>query len=33
MNCDALVLGAGMIGICAAVHLQKRGRAVVLVDR
>ncbi|HEX6317311.1 MAG TPA: FAD-binding oxidoreductase [Burkholderiales bacterium] len=33
MNCDALVLGAGMVGICAAVHLQKRGRAVVLIDR
>jgi D-amino-acid dehydrogenase len=33
MNCDALVLGAGMVGICAALHLQKRGRAVVLVDR
>ena len=33
MNCDALVLGAGMVGICAAVHLQKRGRTVVLIDR
>ncbi|HEX2199615.1 MAG TPA: FAD-dependent oxidoreductase [Burkholderiales bacterium] len=33
MNCDVAVLGAGMVGICAAVHLQKRGRAVVLVDR
>ena len=33
MNCDVLVLGAGMVGICAAVQLQKRGRAVVLVDR
>ena len=33
MNCDAMVLGAGMVGICTAVHLQKRGRAVVLVDR
>ena len=33
MNCDIVVLGAGMVGICAAVHLQKRGRAVVLVDR
>jgi D-amino-acid dehydrogenase len=33
MNCDVAVLGAGMVGICAAVHLQKRGRAVVLIDR
>lgn len=33
MNCDVVVLGAGMVGICTAVHLQKRGRAVVLVDR
>src|SRR5690349_13588727 len=30
---DALVLGAGIIGISVAVHLQKRGRATVLVDR
>jgi D-amino-acid dehydrogenase len=33
MNCDVLVLGAGMAGISAALHLQKRGRSVVLVDR
>jgi D-amino-acid dehydrogenase len=33
MNCDVLVLGAGMVGICTALHLQKRGRAVVLLDR
>lgn len=32
-NADALVLGAGMIGICVALHLQKRGRSVVLIDR
>lgn len=30
---DALVLGAGIIGISVAVHLQKRGRSTVLVDR
>ncbi len=30
---DVVVLGAGIIGICVALHLQKRGRAVVLVDR
>ncbi len=32
-SADALVLGAGIIGICVALHLQKRGRSVVLVDR
>ncbi|HEX6156282.1 MAG TPA: FAD-dependent oxidoreductase [Burkholderiales bacterium] len=30
---DALVLGAGIVGVSVAVHLQKRGRATVLVDR
>jgi D-amino-acid dehydrogenase len=30
---DVVVLGAGIVGICAAVHLQQRGRSVVLVDR
>jgi D-amino-acid dehydrogenase len=30
---DALVLGAGIVGISVAVHLQKRGRATVLIDR
>jgi D-amino-acid dehydrogenase len=30
---DALVLGAGIVGISVALHLQKRGRATVLVDR
>jgi D-amino-acid dehydrogenase len=33
MSYDVAVLGAGMVGICAAIHLQKRGRSVVLVDR
>ena len=33
MNNDVIVLGAGMAGISAALHLQKRGRSVVLVDR
>ena len=33
MRSDVVVLGAGIVGICVAVHLQKRGRAVVLVDR
>ena len=30
---DVVVLGAGIIGICVAVRLQKRARSVVLVDR
>ena len=30
---DTVVLGAGIVGICTALHLQKRGRAVALVDR
>jgi D-amino-acid dehydrogenase len=30
---DAIVLGAGMVGVSAAVHLAKRGLAVALVDR
>jgi D-amino-acid dehydrogenase len=33
LKADVLVLGAGMIGVSAAVHLQKRGRDVILVDR
>jgi D-amino-acid dehydrogenase len=30
---DVAVLGAGIIGICVAAHLQKRGRSVVLIDK
>ncbi len=30
---DALVLGGGVVGVSVAVHLQMRGRRVVLVDR
>jgi len=33
LKADVLVLGAGMVGVGAALHLQKRGRDVVLVDR
>ena len=33
MRSDVVVLGAGIVGISVAVHLQKRGRSVVLVDR
>lgn len=30
---DSIVLGAGIVGVCVAIHLQRRGRNVVLVDR
>ena len=30
---DVIVLGAGMVGVAAALHLQRRGRAVALIDR
>jgi D-amino-acid dehydrogenase len=30
---DAIVLGAGFVGVSAALHLQARGRTVALVDR
>ena len=33
MNADVIVLGAGMVGVSVALHLQQRGRAVVLIDR
>ena len=33
MRADAVVLGAGIVGVSVALHLQKRGRATVLVDR
>src|SRR5436190_22072804 len=33
LKTDVAVLGAGIVGISVAVHLQKRGRSVVLVDR
>ena len=33
MRTEAVVLGAGIVGISAALHLQARGRAVVLLDR
>src|SRR3954454_21718382 len=33
LQCDVVVLGAGMVGISVALHLQKRGRSTVLVDR
>ena len=33
MKFDTLVLGGGMVGVSIAVHLQKRGLSVALVDR
>ena len=33
MKADCIVLGAGMVGISAAIHLLRRGRSVILVDR
>ncbi len=33
MKFDSIVLGAGMIGVSVALHLQSRGRSVALVDR
>ena len=33
LKADVLVLGAGMVGVSAALHLQKLGRDVILVDR
>ncbi len=33
MKHDVLVLGAGMVGTCTALHLQQRGHAVTLVER
>jgi D-amino-acid dehydrogenase len=33
MKTDCIVLGAGMVGISTALHLQARGREVVLIDR
>ena len=30
---DVIVLGAGIVGVSAALHLQARGRSVVIVDR
>jgi len=33
MRADVIVLGAGMVGVGVALHLQQRGRDAVLVDR
>ncbi len=33
MHCQTLVLGAGIVGVSSALHLQARGRQVVLIDR
>jgi D-amino-acid dehydrogenase len=33
LKADIIVLGAGMVGVGAALHLQQRGRDVILVDK
>jgi D-amino-acid dehydrogenase len=33
LKADVLVLGAGMVGVSAALHLQQRGRDVILLDK
>jgi D-amino-acid dehydrogenase len=33
MRSDVIVCGAGIVGVCTALHLQDRGRRVVLLDR
>jgi D-amino-acid dehydrogenase len=33
LKADVLVLGAGMVGVSAALHLQRRGRDVILIDK
>lgn len=33
MDFDVIVLGAGIVGVCSALHLQDRGKRVALVDR
>ncbi len=33
MTKDSIVLGAGIVGVSTAIHLQRRGRQVILVDR
>jgi D-amino-acid dehydrogenase len=33
LKADIVVLGAGMVGVSAALHLQQRGRDVILLDR
>ena len=33
MDFDVIVLGAGIVGVSSALHLQDRGRRVALVDR
>ena len=33
LKADIVVLGAGMVGVGAALHLQKRGRHVMLIDK
>ena len=32
-SADVIVLGAGIVGVCTALHLQAAGQSVVLMDR
>ena len=33
MRKDVIILGAGIVGVSIALHLQKRGRSVLLIDK
>ena len=33
MKTDVVVLGAGIVGLSTAIHLARRGKSVVLLDR
>ena len=33
MTKNVIVLGAGIVGVSTAIHLQRRGRQVTLIDR
>ena len=33
MKTDIVVLGAGIVGLSSAIHLARRGKSVVLLDR
>ena len=33
MQQDVLVIGAGIVGVSTAIHLLRRGRSVLLIDK
>jgi len=33
MDCETLVLGAALVGVCCALHLQAASQSVILLDR